>query len=223
LQNVKTFRLLLVLAAVIPLATPHASAQTTAVVRGDVAGTLGTQVVNTGDTNRFLSNRRFEGGFYGAASAGWYWTEHVRTQLDFGARTKGRSYIPYPVVIGGAQTYYASDRTFSRQTVGIGQQYQFFHNAWFHPYLGAGANLTWERSRLHTAAAYAYDPATRLSRVVSPERTGAPQRDFFVNPFVESGFKAYMTPRTFFRGDLRVAFRHGVDDVVTRFGFGFDF
>jgi hypothetical protein len=32
-----------------------------------------------------------------------------------------------------------------------------------------------------------------------------------------------MTPRTFFRGDLRVAFRSGVDDVITRFGFGFDF
>ena len=219
----KTFRLLFVLAGVILLATRHASAQSTPVVRGDVTGTLGTQVVNTGHTDRFLSNHRFDGGFYGAASAGWYWTEHVRTQLDFGARTKERSYIPYPVVINGAQTYYPSERTLSRRTVGIGQQYQFFHNAWFHPSLGAGANLTWERSRLHTPAAYAYDPATRLSRVVSPERTEAPQTEFFVNPFVESGFKAYMTPRTFFRGDLRVAFRHGVDDVVTRFGFGFDF
>jgi hypothetical protein len=220
---VKTLRFSSLIGALV-LSTPWAvSAQSPPLVRGDVAGTLGTQVVNTGGDDRFLSNGRLEGGFYGDVSAGWYWTEHVRTQIDFGGRRKGRSYVPYQVTIGDVQTYRATDRTFSRRAVGVGQQYQFLHNAWFHPYLGAGANLTWERSQLHAAAGYAYDPVTRLSRVVSPERTDPPRTDFFVNPFVESGFKAYMTPRTFFRGDLRVAFRHGVDDVVTRFGFGFDF
>ncbi len=218
----KTHRLSLVLAAAVLLAAWDASAQSTPLVRGDVSGTLGVQSVNARDES-FYRTRRFEGGFYGGVSGGWYWTEHLKSEIDFGARTKGKVWIAAPVLLNGAQTYYPTDKMFSRDTLAVGQQYQFFHNAWFHPHLGAGANLTWERSTLHRAAATVYDPVTRTSRIVSPERTDAARTDFVVNPYVEAGFKGYMTPRTFFRSDLRVTFHRGVDDVVTRFGFGFDF
>jgi hypothetical protein len=217
---VKTFRLSLIVVAL--GGAWNASAQSTPLVRGDVSGTLGVQSVNARDDS-FYRAQRFEGGFYGDVSGGWYWTEHLKTEIDFGARTKGKVWMTSPVLFNGAQTYFPTDKTFSRETLAVGQQYQFFHNAWFHPHLAAGANLTWERSTLHRAAATVYDPITRTSRVVSPERTDATRTDFTVNPFVQAGFKGYMTPRTFFRGDLRVAFHRGVDDVVTRFGFGFDF
>jgi outer membrane protein W len=218
---VKALSITSTLAAVLLLASWKATAQTVTLSRGDFSGSLGTQSVNARDDG-FYSRSHFEGGFYGAVAGGWYWTENLKTELDFGARTKGKVWISSPTPFG-AQTYYPTDKTFSRKTLALGQQYQFLHNAWFHPHLGAGVNLTWERSTLHRAAAFAYDPVTRTSRILSPERTEPAQTDFRVNPFVESGFKAYMTPRTFFRTDLRVAFRSGVDDVVTRFGFGFDF
>lgn len=199
-----------------------ASAQSTPLARGDVSGTVGVESVNARD-DTFFRSHRFDGGFYGTVAGGWYWTENLKTEIDFGGRTKGRVWMSAPVLISGVQTFYPTDKTFSRQTLGVGQQYQFFHNAWFHPHLGAGANLTWERSTLHRGATTVYDPATRTSRIVAPERTDPAKTDFRVSPFVEAGFKGYMTPRTFFRGDLRVAFHRGVDDVVTRFGFGFDF
>ena len=44
-----------------------------------------------------------------------------------------------------------------------------------------------------------------------------------VRPFVATGFKAYMTQRAFFRSDVRVGVRDGVDEVLLRFGFGVDF
>ena len=216
----KTFRLSLVV--VVLAGAWNAAAQSAPLVRGDVSGTLGVQSVNARD-DAFYRSRRFEGGFYGNVSGGWYWTEHLKSEIDFGARTKGRVWLAEPVLLTGVQTFYPIDKTFARQTLAVAQQYQFFHNAWFHPHLAAGANLTWERSTVHRAAATVYDPITRTSRVVSPERTDARRTDFAVNPFVQAGFKGYMTPRTYFRSDLRVAFRHGVDDVVTRFGFGFDF
>jgi hypothetical protein len=203
-------------------APPPASAQSVELPRGELSGTLGTQSVGVSENGLYRGNR-WDGGFHGAASAGWYWTEHLKTEIDFGGRTKGRVYEPSAVTLNGTQTYYTTDRTFSRRTLGFAQEYQFFHNLWFHPYLGAGAHLAWERSQVHSAAAFAYDPQTRISRMVSPERTERARTKVFVEPFVQSGFKAYMTPRTFFRSDLRVAFRRGVDDVVVRFGFGFDF
>lgn len=216
----KTFRLSLV---VIVLAGAwNAAAQSAPLVRGDVSGTLGVQSVNARD-DAFYRSRRFEGGFYGDVSGGWYWTEHLKSEIDFGARTKGRAWIAEPVMFAGAQTFYPIDKTFSRQTLAVAQQYQFFHNAWFHPHLAAGANLTWERSTVHRGAATVYDPITRTSRVVSPERTDAGRTDFAVNPFVQAGFKGYMTPRTFFTADARLMFRGGLDEILFRAGFGVDF
>ena len=31
------------------------------------------------------------GIFYGGGGAGWYWTDNLKTQVDFGGGTKGRS------------------------------------------------------------------------------------------------------------------------------------
>jgi len=219
---VKAFKITLTLLPALLLPAWEASAQPAALSRGDFSGSVGVQSVDARDGG-FYAGHHFEGGFYGAVAGGWYWTEHLKTEIDFGGRTKGKVWIAAPAPLNPTQTYFPIDKTFSRQTVAVGQQYQFFHNAWFHPLLGAGVNLTWERSTLHRAAAIVYDPATRTSRTLSPERTEPARTDFRVSPFVESGFKAYMTPRTFFRSDLRVAFRGGVDDIVTRFGFGFDF
>ena len=203
------------------LASWDASAQSVTLSRGDLSGILGVQTVDTGGDGIY-SSHHFDGGFYGSVAGGWYWTEHLKSEIEFGARTKARVWVATPTPIGDPQTYYPTDKTLSRQTLAIGQQYQFFHNSWFHPHLGGGANLTWERSTLHQLPITVYDPATRTSRLLTPDRNET-RSDFRVTPFVQSGFKAYMTPRTFFRGDLRVAFRSGVDDVLTRFGFGFDF
>ena len=217
----KALQITFTLAAVLLLASWHASAQSVTLSRADLSGSLGVQTVETGGDGYF-SSHHFDGGFYGAVAGGWYWTEHLKTEIDFGARTRARVWVATPTFVGDPQTYYPNEKTFSRQTLAIGQQYQFFHNSWFHPHLGAGVNLMREQSTLHQAAITVYDPATRTSRTLGRDRTEA-RTDFHVSPFVQSGFKAYMTPRTFFRGDLRVAFRGGVDDVITRFGFGFDF
>ncbi|MEA2343458.1 MAG: hypothetical protein QOF63_1627, partial [Thermoanaerobaculia bacterium] len=123
----------------------------------------------------------------------------------------------------GRAAYVTTDSRFARRTLGISQQYQFFHNVWFHPHLAAGTHVTWERRTDRIVPIYLFDDVTRTSRSVTLEQNHDPRTSVTVRPFVAAGFKAYMTERTFFRSDFRVAFRGGTDEAVLRLGFGFDF
>ena len=190
--------------------------------RGDVSGTLGWLSVDKGSAGPY-DLRNWAQSVFGSAAAGWYWTDNLKTEIEFGAGNEGRSYLGRQLVIGGRISYETRETEAYRRTLAIGQQYQFFHNAWFHPHVAAGANLTWERATTYVNPVVLYDDVARTARVVSPARTEGPKTTAAVHPFVATGFKAYMSKRTFFRNDLRVAFRDGVDEVLLRFGFGIDF
>jgi len=190
--------------------------------RGDVAGTIGWLSADTHPSGLYNDNN-WVNSFFGAASAGWHWTDNVKTEVDFGAGTKARVFSTEAITIDRRITYVTTDSRFARRTLGISQQYQFLHNVWFHPHLAAGANVTWERRTDHIAPIYLYDDVARTSRIVALEQNEDPRTSVTVRPFVAAGFKAYMTPRAFFRNDFRVAFRGGPDETVLRIGFGFDF
>lgn len=164
----------------------------------------------------------WRGSVFGATGAGWHWTDHLKTEIDFGAGTQAKGYANRLFVANGLQTYRTIERRSSRRIVGLSQQYQFFRNAWFHPHVAAGANLTWEDRTDYLPRITVYDPISRGNRVLEEERKEH-GTDFAVRPFVAAGFKAYMTPRSFFRSDLRVAFDTGIDKTLLRLGFGFDF
>jgi outer membrane protein W len=210
------------LAAALVTAANEASAQTgPRLVRGDLSGTAGwlsagTVIYSPRDSKDWHSS------LFGTVSAGWYWTDNLKTEIDVGAGTQAAGYRFRYVVIDGRPTYRNSDFTFSRRILGISQQYQFFQNAWFHPYVAAGANLTWERSTEHFSSVFVGDlPGD--PRGLPPTITDGPKTTFAVRPLVGTGFKAYMTPRSFFRTDLRVRFHGGPDETLLRFGFGIDF
>jgi hypothetical protein len=160
---------------------------------------------------------------FGGPSMGWYWTDHLKTEIDAGAGTTASAYASEPLVINGRTSYSFIDSSVTRRAAGISQHYQFFRNAWFHPYVGAGATITWQRVTERIGPVFIYDEASRTSRVVSPERREGPHTQVLWRPHVGTGFKAYMTQRAFFRSDLRVSLGHGVEDLAVRFGFGVDF
>jgi hypothetical protein len=190
--------------------------------RGDLHFTIGWQNLHKEQPvlhyNDWLNNI-----FYGGAGAGWYWTDHVKTQVDVGAGTRGRQFRYEPIVVNGQQTSTSSRVSVSQQSVAIGQHYQFFENQWFHPHVGAGVDLARETTREDYDPVIVFDQATRQSRQASPARTEGPDHRLIARPFGEVGLKAYMTRRAFFTADSRVMFRHGVDEVLFRLGFGVDF
>jgi hypothetical protein len=200
----------------------EAAAQTPApLVRGDVAGSVGWLSAKTiidppgGHTD-------WHSSLFGAGSAGWYWTDNLKTEIDAGGGTRATAYRYRAITIDGRPNYLASETTFGRRTIGISQQYQFFRNAWFHPHVAAGAHLTWERATEHYQAVVTLDSPSG-GRVLVPARTEGPHTVMTIRPFVATGFKAYTTRRVFFRSDLRVAFHAGADEALLRFGFGVDF
>ena len=199
-----------------------ASAQLSPVMQGDVAATVGWLGVNRG-ADYPGSGTSWADSLFGAAAAGWYWTDRHKTEIEFGAATTATAYVTQPVVIQGRSSYGFIESAVTRRTIGVGQHYQFFRNAWFHPFVGAGAQIAWQRVTDRASPVFAYDQTSRTGRIVEPERTDGPQTDIRVRPYVMTGFKAYMTQRTFFRGDLRTSFGRRADDLSVRFGFGVDF
>jgi len=210
-----------VVAAAMTAAADPATAQTEPpVIRGDVAASIGWLSANTPSSTVYDDNN-WVSSLFGTVSGGWHWTDNIKTELDFGAGTKVSTYRTDPITIDGRPTYQTTRTTFSRRTLAIGQQYQFFHNVWFHPHLAAGATVTWERATARGNPIFFYDPRGAL--FAAPGTVEGPRTKVTVRPFVGSGFKAYMTDRAFFRSDIRMTFRGGLDEVLLRIGFGVDF
>ena len=160
---------------------------------------------------------------FGGAGAGWYWTEHLKTQIEAGMGTPARHYRYRLRTINGFQASEISRVHVTRPSLAISQHYQFYRNAWFHPRVGIGVDLAREKRTEHFEPVWGYDTIGRVTRELAPRRSEGPTSRFVARPFADLGFKAYMSRRAFFTGDVRLMAHGGVDQVLFRGGFGVDF
>ena len=197
---------------------------TTPLTRGDVHFVIGWQNLHKQQsTQQPYSNDWLNNILYGGAGAGWYWTENLKTQVDFGGGTKATQYRYSYTTTSTQSTSSSSNVRVQQQSVAIGQQYQFFRNQWFHPHVGAGVDIARETSRETYQPTFVFDSVTRTSTQIAPARTEEAEHRTIARPFAEAGFKTYLTRRAFFTGDTRVMFHKGMDEVLFRIGFGVDF
>jgi hypothetical protein len=211
---------MMVVAVVVLEARPSLAQTSATLPRFDAAASAGWLGAKDDRPRRY--GRRWANSLFGAVSAGWYWTDHLKAEIDAGAGTEARMYISRPVQVDGREAWQPVEVEFSRRTVGISQQYQYGRNAWFHSYIGAGVHLTWERRTERHHPLIVYLPASP-PQTVRDAFTEGPATRLMTRPFVSTGFKGYFTPRAFFRSDLRLGFRGGLDEATVRAGFGFDF
>jgi hypothetical protein len=193
--------------------------------RGDAAAFFGWFGANKSELDAYED--WYKRVWHGSLSAGYYWTEHLKTEVEFGGTSRGELYEiprfidPAAGVFGGA-----IEHEFSTRYVALGQHYQFLHNTWFHPAVGGGLAFTWETTERRVPPLFIQDPPVggRLPprRILEPERTEGPETRLRTLGFASAGFKAYFTTRAFFRSDLRIAFTDRVEDATLRFGFGAD-
>lgn len=156
----------------------------------------------------------------GNASAGWYWTDHLKTEIDATTTSRGEIFVFEPGFVNGQPAgRYGSIRHRTR-SLGLTQQYQFLRNAWFHPYLGAGLDIVRETEDEHFEPVQIFDRSG--GRVIEPPHDETSRRTF-VRAAASLGFKAYLSPRAYFRTDARIGARSRIEDVVVRFGVGVDF
>jgi hypothetical protein len=164
------------------------------------------------------------GNWYGAASlgasAGYYWTPHVKVEADVSATTEGKVFIYQQVPTQGLFSRYGTQHVRSTSASG-GLTYQFLENRWFHPFIGGGGEVVRETARTELREQM---PCTRTPcplPVLLPTETTT---SYHAHPFVATGFKAYMSPRAFFRSDVRVSLSTRAAEAVSwRAGFGVDF
>jgi hypothetical protein len=191
--------------------------------RGDAHFVVGWQNLHKDQQPQQTYDNWLNGIFYGGAGAGWFWTDHLKAQVDFGAGTEGRQFRYEPVVVNGQITAVSSRVTVRQQSLAVSQQYQFFRNQWFHPHVSGGVEIARETATEHYDPVIVFDNVTRTSRLSTPARTEGPNATWIARPFGEVGLKAYMTRRAFFTADSRLMFRNKVDEVLFRLGFGVDF
>jgi outer membrane protein W len=208
-----------VLSAVLTLGfTAQANAQP--LVRADFTGIIAWLNVNKSGLTEY--NDWYNRSAYGGASAGWFWTDHLRTEVDIGASSPAELYAARPVDLDGVRTYTYSEYRFSTRRIALSQQYQFLRNVWVHPHAGVGLDVTWERTERTDEPVFTFDSVTRATRIARPEFTAEPTTQVLYRPFAEIGFKAYMSRTVFFRADMRTVFHSGLDELLLRFGVGVD-
>jgi hypothetical protein len=158
-----------------------------------------------------------------SAGIGHYWTEHIKTEAEFGVTGRG-NLVSFEDLHGEPFVSRAVYRNHSYRihTLSLVQTYQFRHNAWVHPFVGAGLDLDWER-RTVDGSVQVID-----SRGDQPIFSGEPlppetHRRFIARAMAIAGFKVYVARNAFLRTDLRASVTDGLDQVAWRFGLGWDF
>ena len=165
--------------------------------------------------------------WYGVASGGgdlgYYWTPHLKVEFDIATSTKGESYSYETVTLPGAPflSYLQRDHEFRVTSAAIGLNAQFFENAWFHPFIGAGLELRREREHVETIAPLVFTRDGRPTSIATEEET---RIRYGGRPFIATGFKGYVSERVFIRTDVRTSWSsHGLTAMAWRTGVGVDF
>jgi opacity protein-like surface antigen len=189
-------------------------------MHGDVSGTVGWVDVNRAEFETY-NNWRSQGAF--GLGLGWYWTNHVKTEIDVAATTDTTVYSSVPVNVAGQPLFTSSRTTFSTRRLGITHRYQAGDNDWVHPFVGAGLELVREEISRRDDRLFAFDPVTRQSRLVRDEIRHADRAELTARAVLSAGLKAYASRRAFFLTDVRVGIRRRAEDVQWRVGAGVDF
>jgi hypothetical protein len=190
-------------------------------VRPDISASVGWLNVNKGELDSY--NDWYNRAVQGAVTFGWHWSVHAKTEIEASASSRAEFYAATEEIINGLRAHVASERSFRTRRVTVGQQYQFGENAWFHPHLAAGVDFNWETTTRTDREVYLYDPTGRQTTVVRRPEVHPQRTDLHARPFAAAGFKTYMTPRAFFRSDLRVVVGRRVEEALLRIGLGVDF
>jgi hypothetical protein len=215
--------ILLTVATCFAVALPVAAqpASSSSLTRADLYGAVGWGHLHLGDAAP--GNQWDHRSVHATAGAGWFWSDHLKTEVEADVSSRVSFYRFEYVQTAGGAVYRSSRVEVQGTSVGVVQHYQFLRNSWVHPFAGAGVDLRRQMRSEHLEPAVLYGGATPQATVVAPgRRIDGPSR-WQARGLAQAGLKAYFSERAFGRFDVKVAWRGGVDDVVFRAGIGVDF
>jgi hypothetical protein len=196
--------------AIVAFAAPTARAQS--LQRGDVTASVGWFNVHQQGAPDYAD--WYNRSVYGGVAFGYYWTDHLKTDVELG-KTSAATFLTFEPMQrpqGTARGLWPTEHRIDRVKLSVTQSYQFFRNAWWHPIVGGGVDLDFERRRTGTLPVpFPGSDTSEEVESLEPKLVGI------------VGFKAYLSSRSFFRTDVKVAGARRIDQVLWRFGVGFDF
>lgn len=162
------------------------------------------------------------------AMVGWhlgvgrYWTTHLKTEFGLTLMPKLDSFEYERVTIPGSQEvgFILTDNLQHLTTFSANLAYQFFENAFTHPYVSAG--IRFDALREHRFRNQETRTIGRATYTVPPldERASS----VTARPFVALGSKFYFNERLFVRAELPITLAsRGLYSAGFHFGFGADF
>lgn len=166
---------------------------------------------------------RWQGSFLAGISAGRYWNDHLKTELEGNWNKPATRQVYETIERQGGYTYAVSDYRAADVRVALVQVYQFGRNEWVHPYVGLGADV------VHRTATIERLPQSRTIFVQNrntPVDIPAAQdktTSVFVQAVLKAGAKMYVGDKAFFNTELKFGLRDGIDHVVWKLGLGLDF
>ncbi len=168
------------------------------------------------DRSETAGNTSWSGSFFKGVSAGYYWTDHLKTEVELGLPnpTEGYSYSNERLANGIFLSTY-DERTYSGPKFGVAQVYQFGRNAPFHPYAFAGVDVDRERIDLDRHSFVSGSSSLERDETSSSNRIRA-------RGFTGAGFKAYVSERAFFKGEMKLDIGQSLNQVTWKAGVGVD-
>ena len=214
--------LVAILAAAVPAAAqerPIVTLSPPDAARWDAAGQAGWQGADKAPVAPDWNNWSDAAAF--SATLGYRWTTHLKLETTLTATTDGRVPFQEPLPAPGAPfpVFRYGEHRFRTTSVALGAAYQFFENAWFHPFAGAGVEVTRERDRLSIQEQITCGRGSCTSPVTVDTAI-----TYRTRPYVTAGFKGYVSEHAFIRSDVSMtAWSGGADTVRWRAGIGVDF
>ena len=176
-----------------------------------------------GADHQIDDDRQWRGSSLVSFSAGRYWTDHLKTEIDVGWSAFPKHEVYQIIERQGGYTYALADHRAHDVRVGFTHVYQFGRNGWVHPYLGIGADVV----RRHSALDRSDQSRTifQQNRSVPVTIPAAAERNttVFAHAVAKGGLKMYVSENAFFNTELKFGIRRDVDHVVWKLGFGVDF
>ena len=168
------------------------------------------------DRSETPGDSSWSGSFFKGVSAGYYWTDHLKTEVEFGFPnpTEGYSYSNQRLANGSFASI-VDERTYSGPKVALAQVYQFGRNAPFHPYAFAGVDVDLEHVDLERHTFVSGPRPFETQETSSSNKIRA-------RGFTGAGFKAYVSERAFFKGEMKLDIGQSLNQVTWKAGVGVD-
>jgi hypothetical protein len=228
--NRRIYALLLVLMIPGPAAAQApggASASDEPLPRWDTMGFFGWRGTRRVEPTEYNTSR-WDSRFVYGGTVGYYWTTNLKLEVDVSGTAPSRYDTYEPVTVPGAAYpfFIRSDHRTVTASLGGSVIYQFFENASFHPFVGAGAGWMAIRDRITTprqSQVVSRGPNVPPDVVVISEAESRNHNESEARGQIITGFKAYPGERVFFRSDVQWTIAGRFHDVTWRLAVGVDF